>query len=1459
MELILRARATGGVVEDVIVDVDLTHSVAELARALADEVGVHDRSPVVSLLRTGRSLDPQSAVGDSGIVSGDEVVVGFSQHVQAVPPIPEQAVSADVLAGPDAGSSTTLLPGSFVAGRNEQADIVLGDPTVSRSHVEIHVADDWSVTVAPLPDVANPVTVNDVEIDAATIVEDHDVVGVGGTRLAFRSFVRAAGERTDQLGQIEFQRTPYRPPVVHERDAPDLGPIPERREGRRFQILTALAPLAAGLTFFAFSRQPQFLIITLMSPLVMIANGFEDRRSGKKKFSTESAEFAERLVKWRAEIDEVLEEERVERLRAAPDLADLARRAELRTVDLWARGRDAPDFLKLRVGLGSTTPLVTPEIGRGGEDELRVAARDALVGADVIRDVPVTNDLVGHGVYGIHGPADLVTGIASSLVVQAGCLHSPEDLTIVAAVHEDRPMTSWLKWLPHVRAVTSPMGGDHMAITEDETHSLVGRLLEVAEYRTAAGHHDQVDRRWPWILAVIDANLRPDPSEIARLLDLCPEAGISVVWLADSAAGVPRQAHEVLVADHGPSASLVGTVWSTDPAVDDRSIEVEQIRLDIADRVARALAPIRDASTASLASSIPRVAPLLDVLGVGTPTAEWVTEKWLSASGYGLSFPIGMGASGPLVLDLVEDGPHTLIGGTSGAGKSELMQSIVASLAVNHSPQRLNFLFVDYKGGASSNVFGGLPHTVGYVTNLSAELSIRALTSLRAELNRRMAVMEGRAKDLAEMLEEYPEDAPPSLVIVVDEFATLVKEVPEFVAGVVDIAQRGRSLGIHLILATQRPSGSVNENILANTNLRMSLRMLDRSESNSVIDSPDAADIPVPLKGRAYARLGPRHLAAFQSAFCGAPLTTEEIETPVLTARFDRTDDSPKSVGGGSASSDRTHLDAVLDAVSAASNRLRLPTPRKPWRDVLPDHLTLGNVLDDPRAVGAREHPGRIIAMGMVDAPEQQDQTPALIDLEAGGGWLIFGSGGSGKTTALRTLAVSAAACAPAGQLEIVGFDFASRGLASILPLPQVVGVASGDDLEAVTRQLARLGDELQRRRTLLATAHAEDLSAYNEGHEPLPRLLVLVDGFGGFTGMFTGSNAGGSISMAVPMEAWTDMLNDLVVDGRQVGVHVVITADRRSAVPTRLHSAVSNRLVLRHADEGGYTDHGVPTARAKGLDLAPGRGLWQADSIVQIAAVSHDHSAKAQGDMISRFGRSLGPSAPSSISSRALPDEVRVADLCDEESEPPLRFPLGVHDLSGTTAIIDMTWSNFLISGAPRSGRSTTLTTCAAGLRANHHVWAVGASSSAIDRADVHEEGFGRAEAILPVLDRLANLLEMGPTDVPQVLLLDDLDTLDDASLNPVWERLAKSDSLRIIASLETRSLAGYTTNPLLTALRRARRMLVLQPDDATEILQATGVKAPLRPGQRMVPGRGILIIDRIPSVVQVAIPERG
>ena len=322
------------------------------------------------------------------------------------------------------------------------------------------------------------------------------------------------------------------------------------------------------------------------------------------------------------------------------------------------------------------------------------------------------------------------------------------------------------------------------------------------------------------------------------------------------------------------------------------------------------------------------------------------------------------------------------------------------------------------QGGPLRALLASTSRPTALLERWDALLARRALVSLRAELTRRMTLLQGRAKDLAEMLERHPDEAPPSLVIVVDEFATLVKEVPEFVAGVVDIAQRGRSLGIHLLLATQRPSGAVNENILANTNLRIALRMLDGAESASVIGTTDAALIPTPLRGRAFARLGPGQLVPFQTAWTGAPRQVAAGPPPVIVRPFAAGSPlpavasepmpapdgpPPPSAEAGPAG---TQLDELLAAVSAAAVQLGLSRGRSPWLDELPERVPLPAA----SAVAGEEEATRWpVAIGLVDDPAAQAQYPAVVDLASGGGLLVLGTGGSGRTTALRTLAVAAA------------------------------------------------------------------------------------------------------------------------------------------------------------------------------------------------------------------------------------------------------------------------------------------------------------------------------------------------------------------------------------------------------------------------------------------------------------------
>jgi S-DNA-T family DNA segregation ATPase FtsK/SpoIIIE len=369
-----------------------------------------------------------------------------------------------------------------------------------------------------------------------------------------------------------------------------------------------------------------------------------------------------------------------------------------------------------------------------------------------------------------------------------------------------------------------------------------------------------------------------------------------------------------------------------------------------------------------------------------------------------------------------------------------------------------------------------------------------------------------------------------------------------------------------------------------------------------------------------------------------------------------------------------------------------------------------------------------------------------------------------------------------------------------------------------------------------------------------LTRIVVLIDGFGGLSSTLL-EPAGG---LGIASEMWSELVNRLVIDGRQVGIHTVITADRRNAVPSRLHAAVANRLILRHADEGSYAEHGIPLVRAGALDLTPGRGLLDGDTLIQIASVSRDPLGRAQGEAIAAIASRATPArepTPSVLASARLPDHLALTDVPPPVAPGGLAAAIGVTDVSGAAAVVDLDWSNLAVAGAPRSGRSTALAAVAAVLHGHHDVYVVGPGTSPLAGFGFPRAAFGRADLVAPLLDQLATQVALGGPDRRLVLVIDDADTFDDPILNPVFERLANYDSLRVVGSLETRAMTGYTTSPLVGALRRARRLLVLQPDDPSEFLQATGVKLPIRPGLRMPPGRGVLLADRTPSIIQIAV----
>ncbi|MFL6094084.1 MAG: FtsK/SpoIIIE domain-containing protein, partial [Blastococcus sp.] len=571
-------------------------------------------------------------------------------------------------------------------------------------------------------------------------------------------------------------------------------------------------------------------------------------------------------------------------------------------------------------------------------------------------------------------------------------------------------------------------------------------------------------------------------------------------------------------------------------------------------------------TAASSATELPREVRLADLPGTGLTLdpAGRLGGSW-TAGRDRLVATLGRTADGPVQLDLCREGPHALIAGTTGSGKSELLQTLIAGLALKHPPDRCSFLLVDYKGGAAFADAATLPHTVGLVTDLDAQTTARALRSLGAELTRREQIL--AAHDTVDIAALPDDVALARLVIVVDEFATLAEELPEFVPGLVAIAQRGRSLGVHLVLATQRPSGVVSPEIRANCTLRICLRTTDEADSRDILGTTDAAHLPVDLPGRAFLRSGSGTPVPLQIARVAA--TAEPGLRPGPEVRLHLWPGGALVARGTGRTGEVTDLARLCRALNAHATALGRPLPHRPWRPPLPARVPvpdLGIHLDrEPAAESAQ---GSRLAIGLIDRPDIQAREPLVIDVEEGGTWLAVGGPRSGRTTLLRTVLGEAVHRLGPDELHVHVIESGGGSLtADAAALPHAGTTVRTEDAFRTVRLIDRLSREVAARR-----------AAVLPGRQPV--ILLLVDGI---------EALGTQLDDADPARGSAGLLR-LLRDGAAVGLTCVVTADR--AVPGgRLAAVAVQRIVLPLPDRADYAVAGIP-ARAVPEVRPAGRAL---------------------------------------------------------------------------------------------------------------------------------------------------------------------------------------------------------------------------------------------------------------------------
>jgi DNA segregation ATPase FtsK/SpoIIIE, S-DNA-T family len=1346
-----------------------------------------------------------------------------------------------VVAGPSAGDIHPLAMGTSSIGRGTLARIGIDDPGISRRHAFLSVGRD-GVTVADAGS-TNGTTIDGEPLGMCPVPLRQGMrVRMGASTLTVATpDVVPLSVRPTADGQLSFNR----PPRL---DAPDptlcrvrIGfPAEPAVRGRsRLPVVTTIAPLVAGVALAVLMRRPEYLLFTVLSPLMMAGQWMSDRAGHRKTTRADRATYDVALGKASRALADALSADTADRRRRAPDAATLSMTANAPTARLWERRRDDFDFLMVNLGCGT----VLADVDVTGD------AAGTAVSPPSVNDVPVTVALTKVGVLGIAGPRVTRTAMARSIVGQLAVLHSPRDLTLVLLTEAERVDDwGWLRWLPHLRPVADTSCQVLLGLDAESVAARVGELAALIEARREVS-----EVRPRAIVVLVDgARALRRTAALADVLAGGPDVGVYAICLDEMTTHLPEECGAVAVAtgeraDSDQHDGVATRLLLSVPGVPSAQDAIpDGASMAWADNLARALAPLRD-DCPGRAGALPGAVRWLDIAGFGADMTADLVTRWRAGVG-NTGALIGSGADGSFVVDIARDGPHALIAGTTGSGKSELLQTLVASLACATGPDELTFVLVDYKGGAAFGACAALPHTVGVVTDLDGRLVERALVSLGAELKRREAAL---AAARAPNLEVFRAGGGilARLIIVVDEFASLAEELPDFVGGLVGIAQRGRSLGVHLVLATQRPEGVVSADIRANTNLRICLGVVRESESRDVIDAGDAARISRATPGRGYARTGHGELHAFQSGrVSGLPadeVDDARIDVALSPFRSLCVPRAGREAKRGTAAAASTDLDSIVTACRSAADLLGLAAPSSPWLPPLPALIAAdtAGVLRPLTAV-----------LAVLDLPAAQTRQQYEIDLDRMGHLVIAGSARSGRTTALRTIVGGLVASTSVSDLHLYAIDCAGGSLTTLSTFLHCGAAISAHEHERVRRLLSILKAELVLRQSIFVANGFGSLTEHRaRSPRPLPHLVVLVDGWESFLASFEDVDSGAVI----------DACMRLLREGASVGIHLVVTADRAGLVG-RLASSVENRLVLRLADRSDFALIGLPP-RAVPADMPAGRGfLTDTLTEAQVCTISTDPAGPAQLTALAEIAtaaRLRDADVPQSLWPRRvdpLPSVITLAQIkpvdggVDATSHPagsaPLTLGVGGDELAAVTIDLLEFGPGFLIAGPPRSGRSTALATVAAGLRAAG--WRVVAVTprDSIVRDYAHETfdatQFGVDAAFDRGLGRLA-------------VLVDDAEIVAESPAAGVLDRLMRtardSGHLVVIAGTTEELAVGF--RGFVVDVRRARAGLLLAPRGPLdgEIL---GVRLPRHTGAAVPVGRGQLIVRGIVTQLQVALP---
>ena len=1283
--------------------------------------------------------------------------------------------------------------------------------------------------------------------------------------------------------------------------------IPQATGGRWQQAMMALPMLGGSVAMAMMMGQGRsgpygYVIGGLfgVSSIAMLTTSFGSGGSPKKaEMMAARREYLRHLAGLRRRVRETATRQRVGMLYRHPDPHQLWSTAG--SYRVWERRPADPDFGVVRLAVGPqtlATPLIPPETRPLDELEPMTAGalRRFLDAYSVVPDLPVAASLRGFGRVFLRGAGPTGEQDARSLtravIAQLATFHAPDDMIVAICAGPDRRAEwEWVKWLPHNLHPSRTDALGHVRLVASTGPDLEHLLEDVIGNRPrfggGSGGHS------PHVVIVLDGINLKGATQLDDGID-----GVTVLDLDELPPRMLDRSLLVLEAAHVGSRRVLNTYSM------DHEAEVgtpDQLSVEQAEAVARRLSPLRLAAM-SKSSDTPLATEmgLAELLGVSDPETFSVAQSWSPRPNRDkLRVPIGLGADGsPIELDFKESaqdgmGPHGLLIGATGSGKSELLRTLVMALAATHSSETLNFVLIDFKGGATFSSLDRLPHTAAVITNLADELVLvdRMVDAIDGEMIRRQELLR-KAGNYASLRDYEKARAGgaalpplPSLLVICDEFSELLSAKPDFIDLFVQIGRLGRSLGVHLLLASQRLEEGRLRGLDTHLSYRIGLRTFSALESRAVLGVPDAYELPR-SPGHGYLKFGTEPLLRFKAAYVSGPLRKAGARAaaggatavPQVLEYSTRYVPAPKPVKPVETKPEEladqglAAGESVLDVMVGRLNG-QGPPAHQVWLPPLNlspalDEL-LGPVVADPTRGLAFANPelhGALqVPIAVIDKPREQLRDVMWLPLAGAAGHVaVIGSTLSGKSTALRSMICGLALTHTPTEVQVYCLDFGGGSLTTVRDLPHVGGVSGRLDTVGVRRTVGEIQTLLTERESRFAAMGIDSMASYRRRRankagtgadaDPFGDVFLVVDGWS---------------TLRKEYEELEPVITDIATRGLSYGIHVVASSSRWMDFRPAIRDLFGSRLELRLGDP---SDSVINRRAAMSVPEKPGRGIIEHPTdkakFLHFLTVRPELATMADTNALVKAVATNwhGPLAPRV---RMLPSSVPYSEM-DLDRSTGLRLPIGISEADLQQVEIDFASDpHFLLFGDAECGKSSFLRALATSVVRRFtpeeaRIILVDYRRSLMDLPESeHRIGYGiQAQKTLELMQSVAGYMERrlpGPDVTAQQLrdrswwtgpelfvLVDDYDLVVAGPTNPLTPLLeylpqARDVGLHLVLTRRAGGASRALYEPVIQRLRElsAPGLVMSGPSDEGALIGA--VKPTLMP-----PGRGRLLTRR-------------